>query len=151
MRMIGKARARLHAEMVEHQERREVLQLRRADTPAHPCARALGLLNGQEGLADKSWDGHVGRMEEFAWCWELDDARADKVSDPGAVEVGVQGRCCLEDVLFEQEYGYESDDGREQERNERLHLGWTVRLRCYIENGGQKVQGGLPGHEGGTE
>ena len=61
--VVGEAGARLDAEVVEHEEGREVAQLRGADGAAHLGAGALGRLDGEEGLLDTSRDGHVGGGE----------------------------------------------------------------------------------------
>lgn len=65
MRMIWEARAGLNTEMVQHKKRAEVPQLRRADRPSNPCARALGLLNSKKSLPDSSWNGHIDGVDWY--------------------------------------------------------------------------------------
>ena len=63
MRVVGKARAGLNAEMVEHQEGREVAQLRCTDGSAHTGARALGLFNREKNFANRAGDRHISSCE----------------------------------------------------------------------------------------
>lgn len=58
VRVVGEPCAGRDGEVVEHEEGREVAQLRRADGAADARACALGLLDGQEGLADGAGDRH---------------------------------------------------------------------------------------------
>jgi len=59
VRMVREACPRADGEVVEHQERAEVAQLGRADRAPHARPGALGLLDGQEGHADRAGD-HLG-------------------------------------------------------------------------------------------
>lgn len=63
--LVGEPGAGLDREVVKHEEGREVAQLRRAHGPSYPRPGALGLLGGEEDLANGSRDGlgHVGGDE----------------------------------------------------------------------------------------
>lgn len=109
--VVRESRARLDGEVVQHEEGREVLELRRADGPPDARTGALCLLDGQEGLADSTWDARFR-------CHRL----AVAVAGGGGkdTEVVIQSRRCLENVLLEQYYRQDSNcDG--QEDRETLH------------------------------
>lgn len=63
MRVVGKACAGLDAEVVEHEEGREVAQLGRSDGTAHTGAGTFCLLDGKEDLTNRARDRHVGSYE----------------------------------------------------------------------------------------
>lgn len=66
--VIRKAGAGLDAEVVEHQEGGEVAQLRRAYGSSYARTCALGLLDGQEDLANRSGDGRRRHVGVGLWC-----------------------------------------------------------------------------------
>lgn len=136
MWVVRESRARLHGEVVQHQEGREVLELRRADGPPDARARALGLLDGQEGLADRARGARVrplllgGRGVCHGGAVDVATAVLAGKDD----EVVVQGRGCLEDVLLEQYYRQDSNCDGEQDREE-LHQGEGGLRSVYIHLG----------------
>lgn len=68
--VVGKAGAWFYAEMVEHEEGGEIAKLGGADAAADAGARALGLLGGEEDLADGAGDYPGGGHVE-GYVWEL--------------------------------------------------------------------------------
>lgn len=56
--MIREASARFDTKVVQHEEGGQTPQLGRAYGSPYSCARALGLLDREEDLADRSWDRH---------------------------------------------------------------------------------------------
>lgn len=61
VRVVRKTCAGRDAEVIEHEEGREVAEFGGANGAADTGACAFGLLDGEEGLADGAGDGHV--------CW----------------------------------------------------------------------------------
>ena len=103
--MIRKSRARLDGEVIQHKERREVLELRRADGPPDARAGALRLLDGQKGLADRARDARLGRHVIAA-------ADAVVVVEKNSEVVDIQSRGRLENVILEIYYRqYPNGDG----------------------------------------
>lgn len=105
--MVRESSARLDGEVVQHEEGREVLELRRADGSPDTRASTLRLLDGQEGLADRAWDARFGRHGIAA----VDSAAA--VAGGQDDEVVIYGRGCLENMLLEQYYRQDSNSDRE--------------------------------------
>lgn len=129
--MVGKACARCHVEVVEHEERAEVAELWCANRSSDFGACSLGRLNGEEDLANCARDAHVGRWNGKLFCFDLRVCRAvGVVGLDGFIQDGV-GRSsdCLCDVRSKDENGYDSDkDGYQdgEERNELLHQGRRI-------------------------
>lgn len=99
VRMIWESCSGLDAEMVEHEEGREVLELRRADRAANACACSFGLFSGEEGLLDLSRDGHVGRFRKSVDCPRREEGKSSESRRESCVGVGVE-LDGFEDVVF---------------------------------------------------
>lgn len=70
MGMVWEASTWLDAEVVEHQEGREVAQLRRPYGPTDAGTCALGLFDGKEDLANGAWDRHLVCDKLLGWVIE---------------------------------------------------------------------------------
>lgn len=57
--MVGEAGTRVDGEMVEHEERGEVAELRGADGAADSRSCAFGLFASEEYFVDGAWSCHV--------------------------------------------------------------------------------------------
>ncbi len=66
--VVREAGAGLHAEVVQHQERREVAQLGRADGAADARTCAFRLLDGEKDLLDSARHRHVC-CDQFGARW----------------------------------------------------------------------------------
>ena len=81
--------------MVEHEEGREVAKSGRADGAANPGTHALGLLAGEEDLADGARNGHVCGFEMVSVQVVVALPRSVPAEGGGevvgVVNVGIQG------------------------------------------------------------
>src|SRR5450631_3965072 len=76
MWMIWKASSGLYRKMIEHEEGREVFQLRRSYRTSHSSTCAFSLLTGEERFADRSWNCHVGGFRYAVNCAGWNESEA---------------------------------------------------------------------------
>lgn len=116
--------------MVEHEEGREVAQLRRANGAADASTSAFGLLDGQDDLADSSLGRHFGCEEVISWVLIL-------VRVVGVVGLGGEGEEVVCDgvvlyklngssrgvlkLMLEEECGSQSNEDWDEDVSEKRH------------------------------
>lgn len=135
MRMVWEAGTRLNAEVIKHQEWREIAQLRCPYGSTDASTSALGLLDSKENLANCTWDRHLGRDELLGRVVERGvgrrrsrrlDVTSTRVKHGGVCQNVVQllrdsrdtGCCKVDDLISIDNHRHDSNEDGNGERKE---------------------------------